>query len=330
MIRNLYIFNPDSDICLAAGSRIITPSAAVKAFIKRNELLPAVYAEDGSAILCSDKFLTKAFIDIAERRGLEIVTDDDIKGEDYRPMVWGWCRQIRDRLISLGIKDKYLPSDDVLDMYRKLSHRAISIEFYKEAHASQYFNDISIPLEITNEKEAMETISSSSGCYLKAPWSSSGRGVFDTQSMNAVTIGNAVRGVISRQGSVMIEPRYNSKADFATEWTMKNGIAHYEGLSLFETIRGGKYTGNIVAPEAELMKRISLLTDVDLPETIELQKSILQRIIGSGYEGPLGIDMMVLEDRSIVPCVEINLRMTMGRVAISALHNTDISLLRIF
>ena len=34
------------------------------------------------------------------------------------------------------------------------------------------------------------------------------------------------------------------------------------------------------------------------------------------YDGPLGIDMLVTSERNIHPCVEINLRDTMGRVAI--------------
>ena len=42
-----------------------------------------------------------------------------------------------------------------------------------------------------------------------------------------------------------------------------------------------------------------------------------------GYEGPVGVDMMVLHDRMIHPCVEINLRRTMGHVALNISPRID-------
>ena len=48
--------------------------------------------------------------------------------------------------------------------------------------------------------------------------------------------------------------------------------------------------------------------------------SYLSRWLGTGYRGPLGVDMMLcrVEGRDglcVHPCVEVNLRRTMGRVA---------------
>jgi hypothetical protein len=48
----------------------------------------------------------------------------------------------------------------------------------------------------------------------------------------------------------------------------------------------------------------------------------LRQVIGGHYVGPLGVDMMILsklgcQGFSVLPCVEINLRRTMGHVAIA-------------
>ena len=50
--------------------------------------------------------------------------------------------------------------------------------------------------------------------------------------------------------------------------------------------------------------------------------TVLQPLMAGHYVGPFGVDMMVLSDRGngfkIHPCVELNLRRTMGHVALSA------------
>ena len=43
---------------------------------------------------------------------------------------------------------------------------------------------------------------------------------------------------------------------------------------------------------------------------------MLQDIIGTDYDGPIGVDMMTLTDGRIDPAVELNLRMTMGHLCL--------------
>ena len=45
---------------------------------------------------------------------------------------------------------------------------------------------------------------------------------------------------------------------------------------------------------------------------IELQRDAIAEVVAPGYSGPLGIDMLATGDGRINPCVEMNLRMTMG------------------
>ena len=54
-----------------------------------------------------------------------------------------------------------------------------------------------------------------------------------------------------------------------------------------------------------------------LRETIDELIVILQPYMKGVYCGPFGIDMMLLPERILHPCVELNLRRTMGHVALA-------------
>ena len=177
------------------------------------------------------------------------------------------------------------------------------------------------------ETDQMEMIADrlQSGEHLvvKAPWSSSGRGVrFMEGDMNIYDNG-WVRHVIEKQGSVMVEPYYNKVKDFGMEFVSDGkGIVSYVGLSLFQTSNGA-YTGNILASEDEKEHMISRYISVDLLKAIRQKICTLMGVLlKDRYAGAFGIDMMVVRRDDgdgflLHPCVEINLRRTMGHVAIS-------------
>ena len=100
---------------------------------------------------------------------------------------------------------------------------------------------------------------------------------------------------------------------------MRNGKAAFLGVSVFEASGRGKYHRNIEAGQLSLWNMIGVLT----PEVIEKQRHALQSVIGSDYDGPLGIDMLVTSAGTLHPCVELNLRHTMGSILI---HPDDKSL----
>ncbi len=145
----------------------------------------------------------------------------------------------------------------------------------------------------------------------------------------------------------MVEPCYDKVKDFAMEFEAKaDGTVAYCGLSLFHTANGA-YTGNILATEKTKRGMIGRHIAV---ETIDQVKDSICRqlptILEGHYQGPLGIDMMICSQPSslspqhstlntqhstlnpqpstfIHPCVEINLRRTMGHVAIALTPTND-------
>ena len=127
----------------------------------------------------------------------------------------------------------------------------------------------------------------------------------------------------------MVEPLYNKVKDFGMEFRhCADGSVKYLGLSLFQTMNGA-YTGNVLATEnvkREMMSKyisLGLLDEV----TARLERELAVLLSSLPSEQALenicfGVDMMIVarEDADgflLHPCVEINLRRTMGHVALA-------------
>lgn len=110
----------------------------------------------------------------------------------------------------------------------------------------------------------------------------------------------------------MMEKAYNRRLDFATEWICENGKARFIGYSVFNVSRRGKYQSNYNGSQSELLSEINRVSGQWTPKYLEAQRAALDVIVAPHYDGPLGIDMLVTDSRAINPCVELNLRHTMG------------------
>lgn len=324
-MKAIHIFNPDTEYALASGRRYYTPPAVVLDLRRKLALLPALYAEPDDMILLPDRpegYREKLeFADVCRSKNIRVITADDVRRStdfdvsvyEFKP--WGWNLSIRQFLIDLFGPDIAVPSERRIEILRDLAHRRTTISFLRE------FKDILqapvvLPKEIFSVGEAMEEYRRNRGLYFKAPWSSSGRGIILTDDLEPRHVEPWLRGIIGRQGSVMMEPAYDRAADFATEWSCREGKVSFLGLSVFTTSRRGKYKSNVHAPQEELKARIGSLAGQDMDEIIGRQSEAIRKIIAPCYDGPLGIDMLVLRNGAVNPCVEINLRRTMGMIYI--------------
>jgi hypothetical protein len=180
------------------------------------------------------------------------------------------------------------------------------------------------PLEAHTVDEIERYAIHRSPFFMKAPWSSSGRGVVDSSSIPFEQLKRQAEGIIRRQGSVMIEPKLNKIIDFASlyEATKDKGIRHI-GYSLFFNTHGATaYGGNVVASDIEILRLIANHVDTQIvTDTAQTVASVLTDMnLHLCYTGYFGVDMMIYKPDNglpplIAPTIEINLRMTMGVVA---------------
>ena len=301
----LLVFNPEHDYALAHGGRHYMAPASVRKLASRMQLLPLVWAHEEDYILTPDNEAVEA------RNGQKKTSLGEIREKIEEISVWGWDAALSYRLETAGFGDYLLPSQEELEKMRRLSHRRISIK------CNKMLGSPLIPEEINSLEGAMEFLKRHNACYFKMPWSSGGRGVVTTRELNQQQVAEWVNGCIRRQGSLMAEPEVERVIDFSSLWTLKNGEAVMEGYSISLSDGRGKYDGNLYGPQDDIKEYIMRhVPDFDDGTTI-LQKEFLEKEIAPAYSGKVGIDMMGDKDGRLYPCVEINLRRTMGHVAIA-------------
>lgn len=320
----LHIFNPDTDYALANGGQWYTPPSSVVELRKSLALLPALYAAPHvDAILLLDTpsvaIESLTHYDIAASKGLRIFTMRDLAKsslhiDEMRVEPWGWNQAMRRFVINkIGITPG-LPTEHAMNRLRELSHRRTTIAFIQwiKEHSDIVSPEIMVPEEVFDTSRAMEAYDADCRLFFKTPWSSSGRGILLTDDLEARHVEPWVRGIIERQGSVMMEKAYCKALDFASEWRCSGGEVEFLGWSIFETSRRGKYHGQIEGNQSDLRKIIEDCTDINTDSILNAQRGALDSLIASDYDGPLGIDMLVTASGAVNPCVEINLRHTMG------------------
>lgn len=332
----IHVFNPEHDLALASNLDNFTAPHAGRDLRHDLGFLPAIWAGEGDAVLVDSREAAEyAYGKLGLPLRARFVTRHDlpqlISDPTFSLDPWGWDRAIRGELLRLGAPADRLPDDTYLNIVRQTSHRSWAAE-----HILRPLREL--PGTI-GEAETAHTLSevcrrlrALHHIVLKAPWSSSGRGV---RYVSDGTDGNSAFGMtrqlegwithtLYRQGAILVEPYYNKVMDLGMEWESEGtGQVRYCGLSLFNTVKGA-YTGNVLADEEEKEQRVAQYLDPDILSAVRQRLTdLLSASLGKIYRGPFGIDMMLVSSNNTIllhPCVELNLRTTMGHVALR-LHN---------
>lgn len=314
----LHLFNPDNDLSLAADLEYYTPAKAAVALRRSGSLLPWLWAGEGDMILVAEDMLPGA-LEWCERKQLPVKPVAISPGR-VEATPWGWSKAARRTFLNAGVAPECLPDDSRLDAWRTLSHRRSTISVHNML-------GLTPPVEVFSAAEALDEVSRLGGrAMVKLPWSSSGRGVWPTIGVAQSKFMTRVSGEISHAGSVMIEPLRDKINDFAALYTVCSGMPQFVGLSLFNTSSAGAYSGNIVLPDNKISKYLGVDATAIASDVAECLVGLLE---GSGYNGMLGVDMMTYRDEcggiKVEPCVEINLRATMGfaALALNRRHNIE-------
>lgn len=340
------IFNPEHDIALASNMERFTAPHAGRQLRSDLCYLPALWADEGDVVIVDDiDFAESAYRKLkAERKpAVEFCTMEQIahvlSSSSATPGIdpWGWDLAIRFQFLNAGVPETALPSKESIQELRRLSGRQCTTEILENVRLGIESVTCGKSTYIADYLLFSDILQDDTGLVVKAPWSSSGRGVRyflkGEQTENAL---NWVKNTIRLQGGVMVEPLYNKVKDFGMEFYRDScGKVHYLGLSLFQT-QNGAYTGNILATEVVKRDMISKYVDLtlldDVTSRLESQLTVLfstlplESTISNIH---FGVDMMIVAKENgdgflLHPCVEINLRRTMGHVALALSPYDDI------
>lgn len=321
-MKGLHLFNPQNDLALALNLENYTAPPAAVELARAGSCLPLWYGKPG------DEFVTEGVNarwlgELRDAFGME-VRPWGHSTEGLRPEPWGWSKAARRDFLRLGFGPETMPDDAELERLRELSGRRSACILGRALAREGLMAEETAAMEIRSLDEAREYAGLHPDALLKLPWSSSGRGQIRVSGENDFeTRRQAIEGALRRYGYLTAEPfRRDKLADVAHLFEAREGRVRYCGLSVFETEPNGDYSGNVLGSEEALRAMLeSRFTGIaaKLDRIAEGQAHALESLLGNAYEGPLGVDMMIVGDEgeacSVVPCVELNLRMTMGHVA---------------
>ncbi len=325
----LHIYNPEHDIALGKNTDMFTPPKAARLMRETFGHIPAYWAEDGDWILVDDVQHAEEMLDKEQRKHADVrfvdVKDLSRLTADGLPsaiLPWGWDKYLVKRLLSANSLFKGLvPSAEQLDVIRHLSSREFVATSLLPELVSLDDRLVGRMSVARSMDELMCEMDSCSGdVVLKSPWSCSGRGVrFISGNMTDSEMGWC-RNILAEQGLLMIEPLYDKVCDFAMEFMAdeRNGT-QFLGLNVFET-RNGAYINNVTeSTESKLQGLTEHVPQALLEKVRDNIVSMTSGLLRGKYSGPFGVDMMIIKDHTemkVHPCVELNLRRTMGHIVL--------------
>jgi len=332
MKRPLYIFNPEHDLALANNDPNFNPPLSALQLASDLEHAALWYSQPESNVFCrtycdtgwlkkmKELFPRLSNIDFVQTIHPELTSE-------IHP--WGWDKAIL-KYISTHLESEFtetnnvsvlLPGLNQLDKIRWLSHRKTAINanrflLYNIKEPDFCSNPAVI---ISSANEVLDFTNLHSNVVFKAPWSGSGKGLCWIKKQLSKSQLEWCSKIIDKQGCIIGEKAYHVVQNFAMLFTCSHTDTSFAGYSLFETEKG-TYRSNLLQSDKHIY---NLLTqkwiNSEVLEAVQQHlKQFIETEISPFYSGILGVDMFVYEENNRIklhPCVEINLRMTMGAVA---------------
>ena len=339
----LHLFNPGHEMEILCGKSHYTPSYTIQKMSADLELLPIWYGGAGSFTLVrnirSSQFISslpKEFRPLlSSPMILNLMTKELYRrkklGEKPKlpPLtadIWGISPRSIDILKELKNAGMVIEIPEWKDEYTMLTKRQTSAICLEQLQKKIPITPkIEMPVFFSNIDDLQKHISKKKPPYvLKTPFSSSGRGLYwlDNNKLDNRVV-SWINGAIKKQEAVSIEPALDKVMDFAAEYYSDGkGEVTYAGLSLFETNAYGQFTGCMLGSQEKLLNRLNeFISPEDYMYLVNQVCLILKDIVGSTYCGFMGVDMLIYKtsdgNYAVHPFVELNLRYTMGLVAMN-------------
>lgn len=320
-MSSLYLFAPENDMALAFGGKHYTPTPVALKIAQDLSLLPLWYAQDANDYVWTPQEVPACLTSTLDALGItaRAVQQPPLHIDSCRP--WGWSPYIVERMRRAGVPARLLPNEDALTRLRDLSGRATSrILLQALMQEDLCYPMPPLPRVLSTAEAVEEYVTSQPASMLKSPWSSSGRGVWCVRNGYDSVTARSASGIIRKQGYIMGERLQDKICDLAMEFYSDGVEARFAGYSLFETDDRGAYRGNILDTNDAIEQQLSThIAPMILQTTRVALERILTRHIAPHYKGFMGIDMITYrgDDGMVLlhPCIELNLRMSMGMVA---------------
>jgi hypothetical protein len=339
-LRDIYLFNPTCEYATANGHTSWMPNKLLTDMEKDMATLPLFFAKPDDIVLVKQippsdytKKLKLVGIDapqfiLPERlfNNINLIT----KNTGWL-LPWGWSPSAHRFLSPLKqyCSEEFInsPVSEWTAEHRELYSKKFALDVQKNVIPKLPAKIMPPkrlePVICSREDEIRLLIRKWGNLLIKAPWSTSGRGIQPVTRIPVVSqVWKKINGMIKQQGYVIVEPFLDKKMDMALQFKIAGGKITCLGISRFFTDQKGQYQGNYLngwsydtdSETASFADSLPTILTDPLIETLE--NSGLSRL----YEGHFGVDTLIFcadNQLKVNPCLEINFRYNMGLLSLN-------------
>ncbi|MGL4994492.1 MAG: hypothetical protein ACRC6R_10330 [Bacteroidales bacterium] len=331
---HIRFYNGENDLAVANLSPYYQAPKRIEQMNIDLELLMIILSNDGDIIILRRAIEKEGAQAILSLLGYKVrfhilgeVFDESIsKDASLWLSPWGWSPRAHfqlDHLKSLISREfNSSPISQWSEKLHEISGKGIVCDLLPSLleHLEPY-NTCFTPRKITSLEEFESELKLGKRVY-KAPWSGSGKGVRFISSESCGHHDIAwVKSTLKQQGFITSAPYLKKVCDFAMQFEIdSDSTVQFIGYTRFHTGSHGAYQGNQIGSQELIIKAITEWVDSrELHRVTKAVTKLIENNISPYYVGYLGVDMMGFVDDGIIrihPLVEINLRHTMGSVAL--------------
>lgn len=342
MKPDIYYFNPTCELAVANGSVNYMAPAQLRRFENELSTLPWILARPDDIVL-TDRIPATKFTDRLETAGFRLpvfrTTENALSDAGFLSsekgffFPWGWSPSVHKLLSPLksGCCPEFInsPVAEWHDIHRELHSRKSALSFLqtivKASKSEAFINPDDLPIICTTHEQIISLQQKWGKVVVKAPWSSSGRGlqILRPDEYNQ-TNKQVISGYLKQQYFVVVEPWHTKVLDLSFQFfSFGNGSIEYRGLTSFSTDHSGRYIGNYLQElPANLAPEIQdFLHENRRDVERTLHHVLTQSNYSTEYYGWFGVDALISTSTDgklkFHPCLEINCRFTMGAIAIN-------------
>ena len=315
MNRRIFVYNPTCEMAVANGLAGYCPPRNLLVFERDLAPLLAFAAVPSDCVVAPP--LDDALAAFLQQIGLDLpqfITADDARqrlaSHSYNFQPWGRSKSI---FHSFGVEQPFEQEHRLL--FSRLS--SVDIEHFCTSDDDFFVNaDAQVVRSMEDFERACKIFDNN--FVVKSLWSSSGRGV--AKSDNFISAEYFTRWAEARLKSddaFVVEPLLQKVSDIAFLYYINDdATVSYLGYNVFSSDAAGRFGRELIGahhPSLDIIINDRLTQVVDLH-----RKALINSNINKKYSGYLGFDSMLFLDENgemrFRPCVECNLRMTMGNV----------------
>ena len=332
----IHYFNPGNETAILNGSKYYQPANNQLKMQEELAFLPAWYANPNDFIFVKNNFSIDFLQKLNQLKPIaQAITLSDFihkkeKWNQQEVCFWG----IAPNVIHLfeKINQEYNLDIQIPEWETELKELSSRYSSHfilgKLIHAIPKIEKDILPVFFYSIDDLeKQVISSQYKSVVKSPYSSSGRGLsWLPPKQLAQSERQIIGGMLKKQKTVSLEKALDKIFDFSAHFEIsKNKTIHFIGYSLFETNNKGAYEKSLLFSQKEIEEKIRSFIDKTLIfDTINRLKKLLQERYSGFYSGNIGVDMMIYQSENtykLHPCVEINMRKSMGYLAMQLQKN---------